>query len=149
VKRTTERILRCLQRFQPSLIRRVKLYARTRCFERWHTRRSQRCAEVWLKSGGSIVINQTEARCDRHHTGSRGQTAPRGHDREDNLDAIPEMCGRSPARSRRIIIIDFIDMTSARTQPRDGRLKGAEERQALSKILQFNDFGLVVLHASG
>jgi ribonuclease E len=60
-----ERIVRFLNRFQPSLVRRVKLYTKeTPLFEQFGIQDEITKAlksKVWLKSGGSIVINQTEA----------------------------------------------------------------------------------------
>ena len=56
-----ERVLRFLQRFQPSLVRRVKLYTKeTPLFEHFGVTQEIDKAlksKVWLKSGGSIVIN--------------------------------------------------------------------------------------------
>ncbi|MGI8772597.1 MAG: ribonuclease E/G, partial [Acidobacteriaceae bacterium] len=56
-----ERVLRFLQRFQPSLIRRVKLYTKeVPLFEQFGITEEINKAlrsKVWLKSGGSIVIN--------------------------------------------------------------------------------------------
>src|SRR5207245_466518 len=60
-----ERILRFASRFQPSLVRRVKLYSKeTPLFEEFTIQDEINKAlksKVWLKSGGYIVINQTEA----------------------------------------------------------------------------------------
>ncbi|MGA9072025.1 MAG: ribonuclease E/G, partial [Terracidiphilus sp.] len=60
-----ERIVRLLNRFSPSLVRRVKLYTKeTPLFEQFGIQDEIAKAlnsKVWLKSGGSIVINQTEA----------------------------------------------------------------------------------------
>ncbi len=60
-----ERIVRFLNRFSPTLVRRVKLYTKeTPLFEQFGIQDEISKAlrsKVWLKSGGSIVINQTEA----------------------------------------------------------------------------------------
>src|SRR6266576_332171 len=60
-----ERILRFANRFQPALVRRVKLYTKeTPLFEQFGLNEEINKAlksKVWLKSGGYIVINQTEA----------------------------------------------------------------------------------------
>ena len=60
-----ERVVRFASRFQPSLVRRIKLYTKdTPLFEQFgiqdEINRSLK-SKVWLKSGGHIVINQTEA----------------------------------------------------------------------------------------
>ena len=113
-----ERVLRFLQRFQPSLIRRVKLYTKdTPLFEQFgiteEINKALR-AKVWLKSGGSIVINQTEAlvAIDINTGKYVGKTA-RLEDTivKTNLDAIPEIVRQIRLRDLGgIIIIDFIDM---------------------------------------
>src|SRR5207249_10241845 len=60
-----ERILRFANRFQPALVKRVKLYTKdTPLFEQFGLTEELNKAlksKVWLKSGGYIVINQTEA----------------------------------------------------------------------------------------
>src|SRR5258708_2810152 len=60
-----ERILRFFNRFQPALIKRVKLYTKeTPLFDQFGLAEEMNKAlksKVWLKSGGYIVINQTEA----------------------------------------------------------------------------------------
>src|SRR5579859_4175513 len=60
-----ERIVRFVSRFQPQLVKRVKLYTKeTPLFEQFNIQEEINKAlksKVWLKSGGYIVINQTEA----------------------------------------------------------------------------------------
>src|SRR6185437_13604257 len=60
-----ERIVRFLGRFQPAMVRRAKLYTKdTPLFEQFGIQEEINNAlksKVWLKSGGYIVINQTEA----------------------------------------------------------------------------------------
>ena len=150
-----ERILRFLQRFQPSLIRRVKLYTKeTPLFEQFGITEEINKAlrsKVWLKSGGSIVINQTEAlvAIDINTGKYVGKTA-RLEDTivKTNLDAIPEIVRQIRLRDLGgIIIIDFIDMDERKNR---NRVMAALEEElkndrAPSKILQFNDFGLVAI----
>jgi ribonuclease G len=150
-----ERVLRFLQRFQPSLIRRVKLYTKdTPLFEQFgiteEINKALR-AKVWLKSGGSIVINQTEAlvAIDINTGKYVGKTA-RLEDTivKTNLDAIPEIVRQIRLRDLGgIIIIDFIDMDERKN--RNKVLAALEEElksdRAPSKVLQFNDFGLVAI----
>jgi ribonuclease G len=150
-----ERILRFLQRFQPSLIRRVKLYSKeTPLFEQFGITEEINKAlrsKVWLKSGGSIVINQTEAlvAIDINTGKYVGKTA-RLEDTivKTNLDAIPEIVRQIRLRDLGgIIIIDFIDMDERKNR---NRVMAALEEElksdrAPSKILQFNDFGLVAI----
>ena len=150
-----ERIVRFLNRFQPSLVRRVKLYTKeTPLFEQFGIQDEISKAlksKVWLKSGGSIVINQTEAlvAIDINTGKYVGKTA-RLEDTilKTNLDAIPEIVRQVRLRDLGgIIVIDFIDMDERRnrqkvTQALEDALKAD---RAPSKVLQFNDFGLVAI----
>jgi ribonuclease G len=150
-----ERIVRFLQRFEPSLVRRVKLYTKeTPLFEQFGIQDEIGKAlksKVWLKSGGSIVINQTEAlvAIDINTGKYVGKTA-RLEDTivKTNLDAIPEIVRQIRLRDLGgIIIIDFIDMDDRRN--RHKVMAALEEElkndRAPSKVLQFNDFGLVAI----
>ena len=150
-----ERVLRFLQRFQPSLIRRVKLYTKeTPLFEQFGITEEINKAlrsKVWLKSGGSIVINQTEAlvAIDINTGKFVGKTA-RLEDTivKTNLDAIPEIVRQIRLRDLGgIIIIDFIDMEERKNR---NRVMAALEEElkldrAPSKVLPFNDFGLIAI----
>lgn len=150
-----ERIVRFLNRFQPSLVRRVKLYTKeTPLFEHFGIQEEISKAlksKVWLKSGGSIVINQTEAlvAIDINTGKYVGKTA-RLEDTivKTNLDAIPEIVRQIRLRDLGgIIVIDFIDMDERKN--RHKVLAALEEAmkvdRAPSKVLQFNDFGLVAI----
>jgi ribonuclease G len=150
-----ERVLRFLQRFQPSLIRRVKLYGKdTPLFEQFGINAEIDKAlrsKVWLKSGGSIVINQTEALVAIDiNTGKYVGKTTKLEDTivKTNLDAIPEIVRQIRLRDLGgIIIIDFIDMDERKNR---NRVMAALEEElkndrAPSKVLQFNDFGLVAI----
>jgi ribonuclease G len=150
-----ERIVRFLSRFEPSLVRRVKLYTKeTPLFEQFGIQDEIGKAlksKVWLKSGGSIVINQTEAlvAIDINTGKYVGKTA-RLEDTilKTNLDAIPEIVRQIRLRDLGgIIVIDFIDMDDRRN--RHKVMAALEEElksdRAPSKVLQFNDFGLVAI----
>lgn len=150
-----ERIVRLLSRFQPSLVRRVKLYTKeTPLFEQFGIQEEITRAlrsKVWLKSGGSIVINQTEAlvAIDINTGKYVGKTA-RLEDTivKTNLDAIPEIVRQIRLRDLGgIIVIDFIDMDERKN--RHKVLQALEDElkhdRAPSKVLQFNDFGLVAI----
>lgn len=150
-----ERIVRLLSRFKPSLVRRVKLYTKeTPLFEQFGIQEEITRAlrsKVWLKSGGSIVINQTEAlvAIDINTGKYVGKTA-RLEDTivKTNLDAISEIVRQIRLRDLGgIIVIDFIDMDERKN--RHKVLQALEEElkhdRAPSKVLQFNDFGLVAI----
>jgi Rne/Rng family ribonuclease len=150
-----ERIVRFLNRFQPSLVRRVKLYTKeTPLFEQFGIQEEITKAlksKVWLKSGGSIVINQTEAlvAIDINTGKYVGKTA-RLEDTilRTNLDAIPEIVRQIRLRDLGgIIVIDFIDMDERKNRHKVMQALEDELKhdRAPSKVLQFNDFGLVAI----
>ena len=150
-----ERIVRFLNRFSPALVRRVKLYTKdVPLFEHFGIQDEISKAlrsKVWLKSGGSIVINQTEAlvAIDINTGKFVGKTA-RLEDTilKTNLDAIPEIVRQVRLRDLGgIIVIDFIDMDERKN--RNKVMAALEEAlkadRAPTKVLQFNDFGLVAI----
>jgi len=150
-----ERILRFANRFQPALVKRVKLYSKeTPLFEQFGLNEEINKAlksKVWLKSGGYIVINQTEAlvAVDINTGKYVGKTA-RLEDTivKTNVDAIKEIVRQIRLRDLGgIIVIDFIDMDERRN--RQKVMQALEEAlrsdRAPSKALQFNDFGLVAI----
>jgi ribonuclease G len=150
-----ERIVRFLNRFSPSLVRRVKLYTKeTPLFEHFGIEDEISKAlrsKVWLKSGGSIVINQTEALVAIDiNTGKYVGKSARLEDTilKTNLDAVPEIVRQIRLRDLGgIIVIDFIDMDERRN--RFKVMAALEEAlksdRAPTKVLQFNDFGLVAI----
>jgi ribonuclease G len=150
-----ERILRFVSRFQPSLVKRVKLYTKdTPLFEQFNISDEINKAlksKVWLRSGGYIVINQTEAlvAIDINTGKYVGKTA-RLEDTivKTNIDAIKEIVRQIRLRDLGgIIVIDFIDMDERKN--RQKVMQALEEAlkadRAPSKVLQFNDFGLVAI----
>jgi ribonuclease G len=150
-----ERILRFANRFQPALVRRVKLYTKeTPLFDQFGLKEEIDKAlksKVWLKSGGYIVINQTEAlvAIDINTGKYVGKTA-RLEDTivKTNVDAIKEIVRQIRLRDLGgIIIIDFIDMDERRNRQKVMQALEEELRndRAPSKVLQFNDFGLVAI----
>ncbi|MCU1297691.1 MAG: ribonuclease, Rne/Rng family [Acidobacteriaceae bacterium] len=150
-----ERVLRFANRFQPALVRKVKLYTKdVPLFEQFGLSEEINKAlksKVWLKSGGYIVINQTEAlvAIDINTGKYVGKTA-RLEDTivKTNVDAIKEIVRQIRLRDLGgIIVIDFIDMDERRN--RQKVMQALEEAlradRAPSKVLQFNDFGLVAI----
>jgi ribonuclease G len=150
-----ERIVRFLNRFSPTLVRRVKLYTKeTPLFEHFGIEDEISKAlrsKVWLKSGGSIVINQTEALVAIDiNTGKYVGKSARLEDTilKTNLDAVPEIVRQIRLRDLGgIIVIDFIDMDERKN--RFKVMAALEEAlktdKAPTKVLQFNDFGLVAI----
>ena len=150
-----ERIVRFLNRVSPALVRRVKLYTKEiPLFEHFGIQDEISKAlrsKVWLKSGGSIVINQTEALVAIDiNTGKYVGKSARLEDTivKTNLDAVPEIVRQIRLRDLGgIIVIDFIDMDERKN--RFKVLAALEEAlkadRAPTKVLQFNDFGLVAI----
>jgi ribonuclease G len=150
-----ERVVRFANRFQPSLVRRIKLYTKeTPLFDQFGIQeeidRSLK-SKVWLKSGGYIVINQTEALVAIDiNTGKYVGKTQRLEDTivKTNVDAIKEIVRQIRLRDLGgIIVIDFIDMDERKN--RQKVMQALEEAlrsdRAPSKVLQFNDFGLVAI----
>jgi len=150
-----ERVVRFASRFQPNLVRRIKLYTKdTPLYEQFgineEINKSLK-SKVWLKSGGYIVINQTEAlvAIDINTGKYVGKTA-RLEDTivKTNCDAVKEIVRQIRLRDLGgIIVVDFIDMDERKN--RQKVMQALEEAmksdRAPSKILQFNDFGLVAI----
>jgi Rne/Rng family ribonuclease len=150
-----ERIVRFLNRFSPSLVRRVKLYTKDiPLFEHFGIQDEISKAlrsKVWLKSGGSIVINQTEALVAIDiNTGKYVGKSARLEDTilKTNLDAVPEIVRQIRLRDLGgIIVIDFIDMDERKNRYKvmAALEEALKNDRAPTKVLQFNDFGLVAI----
>jgi ribonuclease G len=150
-----EAVLRFVQRFQPALVNRVKMYTRpTPIFDEFGITAELEKAlrpKVWLKSGGYIVINQTEALVAIDiNTGKYVGKSARLEDTivKTNTDAIKEIVRQVRLRDLGgIIVVDFIDMDERKN--RQKVMQALEEAmradRAPYKILQFNDFGLVAI----
>jgi ribonuclease G len=149
-------VLDFISRFQPELVDRVKLYTKeTPIFEEMGIQqdidKSLR-PKVWLKSGGYIVINHTEALVAIDvNTGKfvgRGSTRLEDTIVKTNIEAVKEIVRQIRLRDLGgIIVIDFIDMEERRN--REKVLQALEEAlradRAPSKVLPFNEFGLVAI----
>lgn len=150
-----ESILAAVQRMQPALVGRVKLYTRsTPILEAFSISSELEKAlrpKVWLKSGGYIVINQTEALVAIDiNTGKYIGKSNRLEDTiaKTNIEAVKEIVRQIRLRDLGgIIVIDFIDMDERKN--RQKVMQALEEAmradRAPYKILQFNDFGLVAI----
>ena len=150
-----ERILGFVQRFHPSLIPRVKLYTRPEpIFDAFNITAELEKAlrpKVWLKSGGYIVINQTEALVAIDV--NTGKYVGRSNRLEDtivktNTEAVKEIVRQVRLRDLGgIIVVDFIDMDERKNRQKVMQVLEDAMRadRAPYKILQFNDFGLVAI----
>jgi len=150
-----ESVLTFMQRFQPTLVNRVKMYTRTApIFDAFSITAELEKAlrpKVWLKSGGYIVINQTEALVAIDiNTGKYVGKSNRLEDTivKTNTEAVKEIVRQIRLRDLGgIIVVDFIDMDERKN--RQKVMQALEEAmradKAPYKILQFNDFGLVAI----
>jgi ribonuclease G len=150
-----ENVLRFVQRFQPGLVTRVKLYTRPEpIFDAFNITAEMEKAlrpKVWLKSGGYIVINQTEALVAIDV--NTGKYVGRSNRLEDtivktNTEAVKEIVRQIRLRDLGgIIVVDFIDMDERKNRQKVMQTLEDAMRsdRAPNKILQFNDFGLVAI----
>jgi Rne/Rng family ribonuclease len=145
-----------VSRFQPKLVSRVKLYTKeTPIFEEFgiqHELDKALRAKVWLKSGGYIVINHTEALVAIDvNTGKfvgKGSTRLEDTIVKTNLEAVKEIVRQIRLRDLGgIIVVDFIDMEERRNREKvlTALQQALEQDKAPSKALSFNEFGLVCI----
>lgn len=150
-----EQVLHAVERFAPALLSRVKLYTRPEpIFDAFGITQELEKAlrpKVWLKSGGYIVINQTEALVAIDvNTGKYVGKSNRLEDTivKTNVEAVKEIVRQMRLRDLGgIIVVDFIDMDERKN--RQKVMQALEDTmkadKAPYKILQFNDFGLVAI----
>jgi ribonuclease G len=151
-----ERIVEFVNRIQPRMVKRVKLYTREApILEAYGVQAEIDKAikpRVWLKSGGYLVINQTEALVAIDV--NTGKFVGRGSGRlEDtitrtNLEAVEEIVRQIRLRDLGgIIVLDLIDMEERRNRTRVMQtLQDAlRDDKSPTKVLSFNDFGLVIM----
>jgi Rne/Rng family ribonuclease len=150
-----ERVVDFVHRSQPALLGQVKLYDReTPMYEEFGIQAEIEKAlkpKVWLKSGGFIVVNQTEALVAIDvNTGKFVGKTNRLEDTivKTNIDAVKEIVRQIRLRDLGgIIVIDFIDMDERRN--RQKVVQALEEAlrfdRAPTNILSINEFGLVAL----
>ena len=150
-----ERIVDFVNRFAPKLVHRVKLYTKDNPILDEHGVQPEIDKavkpRVWLKSGGYIVINQTEALVA--FDVNTGKFVGKSNRLEDtivktNLEAAKEIVRQIRLRDLGgIIVLDFIDMEERRNRVKVMQALEQELRsdRSPSKILQFNDFGLVAI----
>jgi ribonuclease G len=150
------KVVEFVSRFQPKLVNRVKLYTKEQpIFEEFgiqHELDKALRAKVWLKSGGYIVINHTEAlvAIDVNTGKFVGKGSIRLEDTivKTNLEAVKEIVRQIRLRDLGgIIVVDFIDMEERRNREKvlSALQQALEEDKAPSKALSFNEFGLVCI----
>jgi ribonuclease G len=150
-----ERVLDFVNRCQPALVGKVKLYTRdTPLYEEFGIQQEIEKAlkpKVWLKSGGYIVINQTEALVAIDvNTGKYVGKTNRLEDTivKTNVDAVNEIVRQVRLRDLGgIIVIDFIDMDERKNRAKvvQALEEALRSDRAPTKVISFHDFGLVAV----
>ncbi len=150
------RIVEFINRIQPKMVNRVKLYTReTPILEAYNVQEEVDKAlkpRVWLKSGGYLVINQTEALVAIDV--NTGKFVGRGNARlEDtitktNMEAVDEIARQIRLRDLGgIIVLDLIDMEDRRNRNKVSQAlqEALSTDKSPTKVLSFNDFGLIIM----
>ena len=151
-----QRIVEFINRIQPRLVNRVKLYTQDEpILEKYGVQEEVDKAlkpRVWLKSGGYLVINQTEALVAIDV--NTGKFVGKGNARlEDtitktNMEAVDEIARQIRLRDLGgIIVLDLIDMEDRRNRHKVSQaLQDAlASDKSPNKVLSFNDFGLIIM----
>jgi ribonuclease G len=150
------RIVTLVERIMPNLLSRVKLYTKEfPIFEEYGVQAEIDKAlrsKVWLKSGGYLVINQTEALVAIDVNTGRyvGKRTGRLEDTivKTNLEAVKEIVRQIRLRDLGgIIVLDLIDMEEKKNRQKVFQEVEKELRKdrSPSKALQVSDFGLVIV----
>lgn len=149
---TYERIVEFLDQVQPALLPRVKLHSQDESlFERFSIEKEIEAAlksKVWLRSGGYLVINPTEALVAIDVNTGRfvGKTNLEDTVRRTNLEAVDEAVRQIRLRDLGgIIVLDLIDMTEQnhREEVFHALERALEKDRAKTKVLSISEFGLV------
>jgi ribonuclease G len=150
------RLTELVERIMPALAGRIKLYTKDfPIFEEYGVQSEIDKAlrsKVWLKSGGYIVINQTEALVAIDV--NTGRYVGKRNDRlEDtivktNIEAVKEIVRQIRLRDLGgIIVLDFIDMEERKNRQKVYQAFEQELRKdrSPSKAVQVSDFGLIII----
>ena len=149
---TYERIVEFLDQVQPALVAKVKLFRQgATLFEQFGIEDQIEAAlksKVWLKSGGYIVINPTEALVAIDVNTGRfvGQRNLEDTVLQTNLEAVQEIVRQIRLRDLGgIIVIDLIDMVEQAHREMVFASLGNEIKKdrAKTKLLNISEFGLV------
>lgn len=150
------RTVEFINRIQPKMVNRVKFYTREEpILEAYAVQEEIDKAlkpRVWLKSGGYLVINQTEALVAIDV--NTGKFVGKGNARlEDtitrtNLEAVDEIARQIRLRDLGgIIVLDLIDMEDRRNRHKVSQAlqEALSTDKSPTKVLSFNDFGLIIM----
>jgi len=151
------RVVAFVQRIMPQMVARVKHYTKDYpIFDEYGVQSEIDKAlrsKVWLKSGGYIVVNQTEALVAIDVNTGRyvgKKSAGRLEDTivKTNLEAAREIVRQVRLRDLGgIIVLDFIDMEEKKNRQKVAQAVEQELRRdrAPSKAVQVSDFGLIII----
>jgi Rne/Rng family ribonuclease len=150
------RVIALVERIMPNLLPRVKLYTKDYpILEEYGVQAEIDKAlrsKVWLKSGGYLVINQTEALVAIDVNTGRyvGKRTGRLEDTivKTNLEAVKEIVRQLRLRDLGgIVVLDLIDMEEKKNRQRVFQEVEKELRKdrSPSKAIQVSDFGLVIV----
>jgi ribonuclease G len=150
------RTVEFINRMQPRMVKRVKLYTREEpILDAYNVQEEIDKAlkpRVWLKSGGYLVINQTEALVAIDV--NTGKFVGKGNARlEDtitktNMEAVDEIARQIRLRDLGgIIVLDLIDMEDRRNRHKVSQAlqEALQHDKSPTKVLSFNDFGLIIM----
>jgi ribonuclease G len=149
---TYERIVEFLDQVQSSLVGKVKLFRQgSTLFEQFGIEDQIEAAlksKVWLRSGGYIVINPTEALVAIDVNTGRfvGQSNLEDTVLQTNLEAVQEIVRQIRLRDLGgIIVIDLIDMVEMdhRAEVFASLESELKKDRAKTKMLNISEFGLV------
>ncbi len=147
-----QRIVEFLDQVQPALVSKVKLFRKsTPLFEEYGVDTEIENAlksKVWLKSGGYIVINQTEALVAIDVNTGKFVGKKRLEDTvvKTNLEAVQEIVRQIRLRDLGgLLVVDFIDMEEEEHRQELVTALEAELKKDRSKnrMLPVSEFGLV------
>ena len=155
-KQEYARAIRLIERIMPSMVSRTHQYTKEfPIFEEYGVQAEIDKAlrsKVWLKSGGYIVVNHTEALVAIDVNTGRyvGKRTGRLEDTivKTNLEAAKEIVRQIRLRDLGgIIVLDFIDMEERKNRQRVYQALEQELRKdrSPSKAVQVSEFGLIIV----
>ncbi|MBI4484524.1 MAG: Rne/Rng family ribonuclease [Acidobacteria bacterium] len=152
-----QRVMELVEHILPSLAPKVKLYSKPfPIFDEYGVQAEIDKAlksKVWLKSGGSIVINQTEALVaidvnTGRYVGKKSSGRLEDTIVKTNLEAAKEIVRQIRLRDLGgIIVLDLIDMEEKKNRQKVLQAVELELKKdrSPSKALQVSDFGLIII----
>ena len=151
-----QRTVEFINMIQPRSVNRIKLYTRDEPILDYYGVQEEidkaLKPRVWLKSGGYLVLNQTEALVAIDV--NTGKFVGKGNARlEDtitrtNMEAVDEIARQIRLRDLGgIIVLDLIDMEDRRNRHKVSQAlqEALAADRSPTKVLSFNDFGLIIM----